>query len=201
MKKFLLLSLVALLSLAAVATEPVLQKKRKAGLYATLETSMGNIVIKLYEKKSPITVKNFVGLATGEKEWTHPGSGEKMTNRPYYDGIIFHRVIPKFMIQTGDPLGIGRGGPGYTIPDEFDNNLKFDRPGVLGMANAGPNTGGSQFFITHVPTRHLNGKHTIFGQVVEGQKIVTRIGNVSSDRGNKPLSPVVINHVKIERVE
>lgn len=201
MKKFLLLSLVALLSLAAVATEPVLQKKRKAGLYATLETSMGNIVIKLYEKESPITVKNFVGLATGEKKWTHPGSGEKMTNRPYYDGIIFHRVIPKFMIQTGDPLGIGRGGPGYTIPDEFNNSLKFDRPGVLGMANAGPNTGGSQFFITHVPTRHLNGKHTIFGQVVEGQKIVTRIGNVSSDRGNKPLSPVVINHVKIERVE
>ncbi len=201
MKKFLLLSLVALLSLAAVATEPVLQKKRKTGLYATLETSMGNIVIKLYEKKSPLTVKNFVGLATGEKEWTHPGSGQKMTGKRYYDGIIFHRVIPKFMIQTGDPLGLGTGGPGFTIPDEFNNNLKFDRPGVLGMANAGPNTGGSQFFITHGPTRHLTGKHTIFGQVVEGQKIVTRIGSVSRDRSDKPLTPVVINHVKIERVE
>ena len=176
-------------------------KDKKPGLYATLETSMGNIVIKLFEEEAPITVANFVDLATGKKEWTHPGTREKMVGKLFYDGIIFHRVIPNFMIQTGDPLGLGVGGPGYTIPDEFHKKLKCDRPGRLGMANSGPNTGGSQFFITHVPTPHLTGKHTIFGQVVEGQKLVTKIGGVPRGAGDKPHTPVVINHVIIERVE
>lgn len=176
-------------------------KDRKPGLYATLETSMGTIVLRLFEKETPITVENFVGLATGKKEWTHPQTGKKMVNTPYFDGIIFHRVIPSFMIQTGDPLGVGVGGPGYTIPDEFDRKLKFDRPGRLGMANSGPNTGGSQFFITHVPTPHLNGMHTIFGQVVEGQNIVNKIGGVPRDARDKPRTPVLINRVTIDRVE
>ena len=175
-------------------------KPRKPGLYATLETSMGNIVIRLFEKEAPKTVASFVGLATGKKPWSDPRTGRRMENKPFYDGLIFHRVIPNFMIQTGDPLGIGTGGPGFTIPDEFSSGLKFDRPGRLGMANAGPNTGGSQFFITHVPTPHLNGKHTIFGQVLEGQRVVVAIGNVPRDPRDRPRPPVVINKVTIERV-
>lgn len=168
-------------------------------LYATLETSVGNIRIELFEQEAPITVKNFVDLATGAKEWTQPATGEKMTNTPFYDGTIFHRVIPEFMIQAGDPLGLGTGGPGYTIPDEFHAALKFDRPGRLGMANAGPNTGGSQFFITHVPQPHLNNAHTIFGQVVEGQDVVDAIAGVPRDQNDKPRTDVVINHVRVER--
>lgn len=181
----------------AVQTKP---KDQDPGLYATLDTSMGKIVIRLFEKESPKTVENFVGLATGKKPWRHPRTGQRMTGTPYYNGVIFHRVIPDFMIQTGDPLGQGTGGPGYTIPDEFDSNLKFDRPGRLGMANAGPGTGGAQFFITHRATPWLTGKHTIFGQVVEGQDIVVAIGNVPRDAGDKPRTPVTINKVIIERV-
>jgi peptidyl-prolyl cis-trans isomerase A (cyclophilin A) len=167
--------------------------------FATLETSMGNIRIELYEKAAPVTVENFTGLATGKKEWTHPGTGEVMQNTPLYDGIIFHRVIPDFMVQTGDPLGQGIGGPGYTIPDEVENNLSFDKPGVLGMANAGPGTGGSQFFITHRETSWLDGKHTIFGQVVEGQELVTAIAAVERDGNDKPRKDITINKVVIER--
>ncbi len=167
--------------------------------FATLETSMGNIRVELYEKESPLTVENFVGLATGKKEWTHPGAGDTRQNTPLYDGIIFHRVIPDFMVQTGDPLGQGIGGPGYTIPDEFDNNLSFDKPGVLGMANSGPGTGGSQFFITHKETSWLDGKHTVFGQVVEGQDIVTAMAAVNRDGNDKPRKDITINKVVIER--
>ena len=174
-------------------------KDKKPGLYATLETSMGNIVIKLFEEEAPITVANFVDLATGKKEWTHPGTREKMVGKLFYDGIIFHRVIPNFMIQTGDPLGLGVGGPGYTIPDEFDNKLSFDKPGVLGMANSGPGTGGSQFFITHRETSWLDGKHTIFGQVIEGQEVVTAMAAVDRDGNDKPRKDITINQVVIER--
>jgi len=144
-------------------------------LYATFHTSMGNIVARLYEKQAPKTVENFVGLATGAKPWRHPLTKARKTNEPLYNGTIFHRVIPNFMIQGGDPMGNGTGGPGYSFEDEFVAALRFDRPGRLAMANSGPNTNGSQFFITEVPTPHLSGKHTIFGQVVSGQELVTRI--------------------------
>lgn len=202
MKKLFATALLLLFALvpALSAQEKKSEKKRDPGLYATLATSLGDIVIKLYEKESPITVKNFVLLATGKQPWHNPTTGEKMENTPYFEGIIFHRVIPRFMIQTGDPTGTGRGGPGYTIPDEFDNNLKFNKAGVLGMANSGPNTGGSQFFITHRPTPNLNGKHTIFGQVIEGQDIVVKIGNVRRNRSDKPFEDVVIQKVLVQRI-
>ena len=155
--------------------------KARAGdeLYATFKTSMGSIVIKLFAKDAPKTVENFVGLATGEKEWTDPNSGEK-SNRPLYDGTLFHRVIPDFMIQGGDPLGRGTGGPGYKFGDEFGSGRRFSKPGLLAMANSGPNTNGSQFFITEIPTPWLDNKHTIFGEVVQGLELVpkiTRAGN------------------------
>lgn len=195
------LALLATLGLAA-QEDAMPELERDPGLYATLETSMGKIVIYLFKKATPKTVENFVGLATGEKPWTHPRTRRQMVNKPYYDGLIFHRVIPDFMIQTGDPLGTGSGGPGFTIPDEFDPRLKFDRPGRLGMANIGqPNTGGAQFFITHRPTPHLNNKHTIFGQVLEGQDVVNAIGKVPRDPNDKPRKPVTILKVTIERVE
>jgi peptidyl-prolyl cis-trans isomerase A (cyclophilin A) len=143
-------------------------------LYAVFQTSRGNIVIKLFEKDAPKTVANFVGLASGKQEWVDPRNGKK-SNARLYDGTAFHRVIPQFMIQGGDPLGTGTGGPGYKFEDEFQSGRKFDRPGLLAMANAGPNTNGSQFFITEVPTPHLNNRHTIFGEVVKGQELVPQI--------------------------
>ena len=172
----------------------------KPGLYAIFHTSKGNITCILFEKEAPKTVANFEGLANGTKEWTDPKTGKKVKKR-FYDGLIFHRVIPKFMIQSGDPEGTGRGGPGYKFEDEFHPDLKFDRPGRLAMANAGPNTNGSQFFITHVPTTWLNNKHTIFGQVIEGQDVVDNIGKVEKDRRNKPLEDVVIKKLEIKRVK
>jgi cyclophilin family peptidyl-prolyl cis-trans isomerase len=172
---------------------------REPGLYATFNTSMGPIVCILYEKESPITVKNFVALARGGKPWTDPKTKTK-TTRPLYSGTIFHRVIPGFMIQGGDPMGTGMGDGGLTpIPDEFSPSLKFDKPGRLAMANAGPRTGTCQFFITEVPTPHLDGKHTIFGQVIEGQDLVTKIANVPKDGNDKPKTPVKILSVKITR--
>jgi len=171
MKTLLLLAIV--LALAA-AGDVLAQAKRAPGVYATFHTSMGNIVCKLYEKETPKTVANFIGLATGTKEWTHPATNAKK-KEPLYTGSIFHRVIPNFMIQGGDPMGNGSGNPGYTFEDEILPTLTFDRPGRLAMANRGPNTNGSQFFITEVPTTHLNGKHTIFGQVVSGQELVAKI--------------------------
>jgi len=179
---------------AAPATPPA----REPGLYATIKTTMGDITVKLYEKEAPITVRNFVGLARGTKEWKDPKTGQ-MVKRPLYTGTIFHRVIPGFMIQGGDPLGTGMGDPGFTIPDEFVPSLKFDVPGRLAMANIGqPHTGGSQFFITDVPTPHLNGKHTIFGQVIEGQDVVHKIISVPT-RSEKPLTPVKIVSIVIKR--
>ena len=172
----------------------------KSGLYAIFHTSEGEITCMLYEGEAPKTIDNFVGLANGAKEWTDPKTGKKVKER-FYDGLIFHRVIPDFMIQGGDPEGTGRGGPGYRFEDECHPDLKFDKPGRLAMANAGPNTNGSQFFITHVPTPWLDNKHTIFGQVVEGQDVVDKIGGVKKDRGDKPLDDVVIQKLEITKIQ
>jgi peptidyl-prolyl cis-trans isomerase A (cyclophilin A) len=181
------------------AAAPAAPPAREPGLYATIKTSMGDITVKFYEKEAPITVRNFVGLASGAKAWKDPKTGQ-MVKRPLYNGTIFHRVIPGFMIQGGDPLGTGMGDGGFTIPDEFSPNLKFDVPGRLAMANIGqPHTGGSQFFITVVPTPHLNGKHTIFGQVIEGQDVVTKIVQVKTGAQDKPLTPVKIVSIAIKR--
>jgi peptidyl-prolyl cis-trans isomerase A (cyclophilin A) len=167
-------------------------------LYATIETNLGTIKCELFPDKTPKTVRNFVELAEGKKMWTHPFTGRK-ARKPFYDGLTFHRVMPGFMIQGGDPLADGRGGPGYKFEDEIVPDLKFDKPGRLAMANAGPNTNGSQFFITVVPTPHLNGKHTIFGQVVEGQAVVNKIVNVRRDVNDKPINAVIMRKVTIER--
>ena len=149
----------------------------KAGkdVYAHFDTTEGKVVVKLFSKDAPKTVENFVGLATGEKEWTDPATRAKKTNTPLYDGTIFHRCIADFMIQGGDPLGRGTGDAGYKFADEFQSGRKFDKPGLLAMANAGPNTNGSQFFITHVVTDWLDGKHTVFGQVTGGQEVVDKV--------------------------
>ncbi len=158
-------------------------------LHATFKTSLGDIVVKLLPDKAPKTVENFVALAEGTKEWTDPRSGQKV-KKPLYDGTVFHRVIPDFMIQGGDPLGTGTGGPGYRFADEIGPDNKFSRPGLLAMANAGPNTNGSQFFITEVPTPHLDRGHTIFGEVVKGQDLVPRIARAGNATGK--LERVVI---------
>jgi peptidyl-prolyl cis-trans isomerase A (cyclophilin A) len=167
-------------------------------MYATLVTNRGAIRVQLFSDTAPKTVENFVGLATGTKEWTDPSTGARQS-RPLYEGLIFHRVIPQFMIQGGDPLGNGRGGPGYSFEDELDGPHRFDRPGRLGMANAGPHTNGSQFFITQVPTPWLDGKHTIFGQVVDGMEVVDAIAAVDRDPQDRPLEEQVLERVVIER--
>jgi peptidyl-prolyl cis-trans isomerase A (cyclophilin A) len=173
---------------------------RQPGTYAILNTSEGTIVCRLFEKDAPKTVANFVDLAEGKRDWTHPVSGKKTKDR-LYDGTIFHRVIPNFMIQGGDPAGTGFGGPGYQFEDETKGSPhKFDKPGKLAMANAGPNTNGSQFFITIAPTQWLTGKHTIFGEVVEGQDAVEKIVSVPRNRQDKPNKDVVVQTVVIERV-
>jgi peptidyl-prolyl cis-trans isomerase A (cyclophilin A) len=173
---------------------------RQPGTYATFNTSEGTIVCRLFEKEAPKTVANFVDLAEGKREWTHPVSGKKSKDR-LYDGTIFHRVIPDFMIQGGDPAGTGMGGPGYQFEDETKGSPhKFDKPGKLAMANAGPNTNGSQFFITLAPTTWLTGKHTILGEVVEGQEVVEKIVSVPRGRNDKPVKDAVLKSVVVERV-
>ena len=190
---------------AATPAAPAAPAKpaREPGLYATLQitqggTPMGAIVYRMFETESPVTVKNFVDLALGRISWKDPKTGTRV-RRPLFNGLIFHRVIPGFMIQGGDPTGTGMGGTD-AIKDEFHPSLKFDIPGRVAMANAGPGTGSCQFFITEVPTPHLNGKHTIFGQVVEGQEIVKRITSVPKGPGDKPSVPVVIAKVTFVRV-
>lgn len=173
---------------------------REAGLYVRFETTMGNITAKLFEAEAPKNVKSFVDLAEGRKAFKDPSTGQ-MVRRPLYNGVTFHRVIPGFMLQTGDPTGTGAYDAGFTVPDEFTSTLRYDRPGRLGVANIGqPNTGSCQFFITEVPTPHLNNMHTIFGQVVEGQDLVPKIANVPRDQNDKPRTPVKITRVVIERV-
>lgn len=170
------------------------------GLHAIIETSAGEITCRLYPEHAPKTVENFVTLAQGTREFKDAKTG-KTVQRPFYDGLIFHRVMPNFMIQGGCPLSTGTGGPGYQYEDEFTKDLRFDQVGMLAMANAGPNTNGSQFFITVAPTPWLNDHHTIFGKVVQGQHVATKISMVSRDRRDKPLEPVVINHIRIEEVK
>ena len=172
---------------------------RTPGTYAVFETSEGNIVCRLFEKDAPKTVANFVDLAEGKREWKHPSTGKK-SNDPLYHGTIFHRVIPDFMIQGGDPQGTGMGGPGYQFEDETKGSPhKFDKSGKLAMANAGPNTNGSQFFITVGNTDWLTGKHTIFGEVVEGYDVVEKISKAPRNRQDRPNKDVVVKSVKIER--
>jgi peptidyl-prolyl cis-trans isomerase A (cyclophilin A) len=170
------------------------------GLYAVIYTSMGNIVCQLFEKEAPKTVANFRGLATGSKAWKDPETGQ-MQHKPLYPGTTFHRVIPQFMIQGGDPEGNGEGDPGYEFPDEIDPNLNFDRPGILAMANHGPNTNGCQFFITVAPAPHLNGHYTIFGAVVSGQDVADAISEVPRNEDDKPLTAVKILRIVIHRVQ
>ncbi|MGN6605850.1 MAG: peptidylprolyl isomerase [Jatrophihabitans sp.] len=167
--------------------------------YATLHTNAGDIRLQLYGNHAPATVKNFVELATGGREWTHPGTRQK-SNDPLYNGTIFHRVISGFMIQGGDPLGQGFGGPGYQFKDEFHPDLSFNRPYLLAMANSGPGTNGSQFFITVANTAHLNRRHTIFGEVAdaESRAVVDRIATTRTGRNDKPVEDVVIESVTVE---
>ena len=164
---------------------------------AVIVTSLGDITVKLFPDKAPITVSNFAGLATGRKTWTDPVTGKQKTGEPLYNNTIFHRVIADFMIQGGDPLGTGTGGPGYKFQDEIVPDLVFDRPYLLAMANSGPNTNGSQFFITVAPTPWLNGKHTIFGEVVGGHEIVDQIATTPTDEKDKPLEDIIIKVIQI----
>ena len=169
-------------------------------LRATLRTSKGDIVVRLFPEHAPETVRNFVGLAEGDKQWTDPRSGRKSTDR-FYDGLVFHRVIKGFMIQGGDPLGTGTGGPGYQFKDEPHPDLTFDKPYLLAMANAGPGTNGSQFFITVAATPWLNFKHTIFGEVegADSQGVVDAIAAVATGRGDEPVEPVVLERVEVDK--
>ncbi|MBI1377927.1 MAG: peptidylprolyl isomerase [Frankiales bacterium] len=170
--------------------------------YATLHTNHGDIRLELFPNHAPKTVRNFVGLADGSQEWRDPRTGAAST-APLYDGVVFHRVISGFMIQGGDPLGTGTGGPGYTFADEIHPELQFDRPYLLAMANAGPGTNGSQFFITVVPTPHLNRKHTIFGEVADApsRAVVDAIAAVPTGAMDRPKEPVVISSVTVESVD
>ncbi len=184
----------------AADTEKPSASKHGPGVYAHITTNHGPIVARLFDKDAPKTVENFVGLAEGKKEWRNPRTNATV-RRPYYNNLTFHRVIEGFMIQGGDPEGTGKGGPGYTFEDEFSPKLRHNKAGMLSMANRGPDTNGGQFFITLGPTPHLNDKHSIFGEVVEGMDTVRAIGKVPTRvADNFPIKPVVIKSVRIERV-
>ena len=167
-------------------------------VYAEFVTTEGNFTVRLYDDEAPKTVENFIGLADGTKEWTDPRTNRKV-RQPYYDGVIFHRVIDGFMIQGGDPLGQGIGGPGYTFADEFHPRLRHNKEGILSMANRGPNTNGGQFFITLGPTPHLDDRHSVFGEVVKGMDVVRRIGSTATGERDRPIKDIVIQSIKIER--
>ncbi|WP_254536336.1 peptidylprolyl isomerase [Halomarina litorea] len=165
---------------------------------AVLHTNHGDITVELFAERAPRTVENFLGLATGSQEWEDPETGETRTD-PLYDDVLFHRVIEGFMIQGGDPTGTGRGGPGYQFDDEFHDDLGHDGPGVLSMANSGPNTNGSQFFITLGAQPHLDGRHSVFGEVTDGMDVVEEIGNVETDGNDRPTEDVVLESVTVYR--
>ena len=188
----------------APATPAATAVKYGPGVYAHFTTNQGSFIVRLFDKDAPITVQNFIGLAEGKKAWTDPRTNRSV-RRPYYNNLTFHRIIPNFMIQGGDPTGTGFSGPGFKFNDEISPKLKHDRPGILSMANSGPNTNGGQFFITVAPYPSLDGKYSIFGEVVEGLDRVVAISKVPTsgpkgDPPNKPLSPVVMKSVRIERV-
>ncbi|MBI4486846.1 MAG: peptidylprolyl isomerase [Acidobacteria bacterium] len=186
-------------SASALAGQEAAAKKPAGKVFAHFTTTEGNFTVELFEQDAPKTVENFVGLASGTKEWADPKSGAKV-KKPFYDGLTFHRVIANFMIQGGDPLGTGTGGPGYKFADEFASGRKLNKAGILAMANAGPNTNGSQFFITLAPTDYLTGKHTVFGEVVDGMDVIKKIGGTQTTKpGDKPVKPIVMQSVKIER--
>jgi len=191
-------TITVMIALAALWGGAALEATMSQGVYATFVTTEGSFTIKLFEQEAPKTVANFIGLADGSKEWTDPNTGKKVT-KPYYDGIIFHRVIDGFMIQGGDPLGQGTGGPGYNFEDEFHPKLRHTKEGTLSMANRGPNTNGGQFFITLAPTPWLDNKHTILGEVVEGLDVVRKIGRVPVGAADRPVKEVRITTVTIER--
>ena len=167
-------------------------------MHARFTTTEGSFRIRLFDAEVPNTVANFAGLAEGTKEFVDPKTGQK-TTRPFYNGLVFHRVIKNFMIQGGDPLGTGTGGPGYRFADEFDPKLRHDKPGILSMANAGPGTNGSQFFITLVPTPWLDNKHAIFGEITGGMDVVQKIGSTKTQPGDRPATPITIQSVTITR--
>jgi peptidyl-prolyl cis-trans isomerase A (cyclophilin A) len=170
-----------------------------SGTFANFETSEGNFKVRLFDKEAPNTVANFTGLAEGTKEWKDPATGERR-KAPFYNGIIFHRVINGFMIQGGDPLGQGTGGPGYKFADEFSAKRRHDKAGILSMANSGPNTNGGQFFVTLAATPWLDNKHSVFGEVVEGMDVVQKIGRVPTGKpGDRPLKPITVQSVTIEK--
>jgi peptidyl-prolyl cis-trans isomerase A (cyclophilin A) len=168
------------------------------GTYAKVVTTEGNFTIRLFDQEAPRTVENFVGLAEGTKEWSDPRTNQKV-QQPYYNGTIFHRVIDGFMIQGGDPLGQGIGGPGYNFADEFHPKLRHNKAGILSMANRGPNTNGGQFFITLAPTPHLDDRHAVFGEVVDGMDVISKIGKTKIGDRDRPVKDVVIQTVTIER--
>ena len=168
------------------------------GTYARFDTTEGTFTVRLFDQEAPATVENFVGLAEGTKQWSDPRTNQKV-QRPYYDGTIFHRVINGFMIQGGDPLGQGIGGPGYNFADEFHPKLRHNKAGILSMANRGPNTNGGQFFITLAPTPHLDDRHAVFGEVVDGMDVVSKIGGTPIGDRDRPMKDIVIRHVTIER--
>ena len=178
---------------------PPIQVPGNGELRALLSTSLGGIEVRLLENEAPNTVANFVGLATGTIPWKDPKTGQEVKGRSLYAGTVFHRVIPNFMIQGGDPRGDGTGGPGYRFADEIHPKLKHDRPGLLSMANAGPNTNGSQFFLTEVPTPWLDGKHAIFGEVVQGFEVIKKIVAAPRGPGDRPATPITLDEVKVYR--
>lgn len=185
---------------AAAAAPVASAAKHGPGVYAHITTNHGSMIARLFDKDVPRTVENFVGLAEGKKQWRNPRT-KTMVRRPYYNNLTFHRIIPGFMVQGGDPEGTGMGGPGFTFADEFNAKLRHSKPGILSMANAGPNTNGGQFFITLAPTPHLDNRHSVFGELVEGMDILMALGKVPTSRAdNRPLKAVVIKSIRIERV-
>ncbi len=195
MKKLFLLIL-----LSAIPATFAQQKPLKRGTYAHFETSLGTFTAQLETQLAPKTVENFIGLAQGTKNWTDPKTGQTVTGKPFYDGLIFHRVVSGYLIQSGDPTGNGSGGPGYTIPDEFSPQLVHDRAGILSMGNKGtPNSGGSQFFITLQEMRDLNKVNSAFGEVIRGMDVVRKIGSART-RNERPVTPIILQTVRIEVV-